>query len=428
MARFTGLWRNGDFMKLWTGQTISQFGTFVTWTAIPFTAVLTLHATAAQLGILAFANGTPTLLGLFAGVWVDRLRRRPLMLLTDALRFLLLLAIPAAAFFGVLRIELCYVVAFLSGVGTLFFDVAYQSYFPAVVGRDHLVDGNSRLQATQAGASIIGPSLAGVLVQVFTAPFALIADACSYLASVGFLLAIRTPEPAPAPQTTRRNFRGEIAAGWHALMGKPLLRAIVLYQATTSFFSQARISLLVLFATRDLGIGPALYGLANGIGGVGFLVGALMAGRIAQRRGTGPTIIGATAVAAVSVCLIPLASGLVALAAALLLLSQAGASGATAVYTVNQASLQQVMIPNHLMGRSRATWRFITWGTGPFGGLLAGVLAGVIGLRQTLLIAAVGQIAAVAWVWASPLRSLQALPPLADKAMAHAGEEEAREA
>ena len=216
MARrewFTGLWRNADFMKLWSGQTISQLGTYVTWTALPFTAALTLHATPIQMGILAFTNGVPTLLGLFAGVWVDRLRRRPLMLLTDALRFGLLLTIPFAAFAGVLRIELCYAVAFLSGIGTLFFDVAYQSYFPAVVGRDQLVDGNTRLQATQAGASIIGPSLAGLLVQLLTAPFALIADACSYLVSVGFLLAIRTPEPAPATHTMRRDFRGEVAAG-----------------------------------------------------------------------------------------------------------------------------------------------------------------------------------------------------------------------
>lgn len=417
MARrewFTGLWRNADFMKLWSGQTISQLGTYVTWTALPFTTALTLHATPTQMGILAFANGVPTLLGLFAGVWVDRLRRRPLMLLTDALRFGLLLTIPIAAFAGVLRIELCYAVAFLSGIGTLFFDVAYQSYFPAVVGRDQLVDGNTRLQATQAGASIIGPSLAGLLVQLLTAPFALIADACSYLVSVGFLLAIRTPEPAPATHTMRRDFRGEVAAGWRALTREPLLRAIVYYAATSSFFTTMRFTLLVLFATRDLGIGPALYGAANGIGGVGFLVGALVAGRIAQRRGPGPTIIGATAVAGMSLLFIPLASGPVVIAAGMLLLAQAGSSGAMAVFTVNQAVLQQLMIPNHLMGRTRATWRFITWGTGPFGGLLAGALGGAIGLRETLLVAVAGQAAGVAWLWASPLRHLRTQPTLTE--------------
>ena len=179
-------------------------------------------------------------------------------------------------------------------------------------------------------------------------------------------------------------------------MGEPLLRALVFYAATSSFFTTMRFTLLVLFATRSLGIGPALYGVANGIGGVGFLIGALVAGRIAQRRGPGPTIIGATAVAGMSLLLIPLASGPVVIVAGMLLLAQAGSSGAMAVFTVNQAVLQQLMIPNHLMGRTRATWRFITWGTGPFGGLLAGALGGAIGLRETLLVVVVGQAAAIA--------------------------------
>jgi MFS family permease len=413
----TSLWRNADFNKLWAGQTISQLGTYVTWTALPFTAALVLHATPAQMGLLAFAGGVPTLLGLVAGVWVDRLRRRPLMLITDLLRFFLLLVIPVTAALGWLRIELCYLVAFLAGIGTLFFDVAYSSYFPTVVPPAHLVDGNSRLQATMAGASIVGPGFAGLLVQLLTAPFAMIADACSYLASVTFLLAIRTREPAPMAPQGRRNFRREIVEGWHALMRPPLLRAIVLYQATTTFFSYMRMALLVLFATRELGIDASVYGAASGIGGVGFLIGALVAGRIAARYGPGPTIIGATMVAWLGLFFVPLAHGPVVLAALFLALSQAGVSGGTAVYTVNQATVQFLLLPNRVLGRARATWRFMTWGTGPFGGLLAGFLGGAIGLRGTLLLAGVGQVFALAWLWVSPLRTLMVFPPSADAAL-----------
>jgi predicted MFS family arabinose efflux permease len=251
-------------------------------------------------------------------------------------------------------------------------------------------------------------------VQVLTAPFAMLVDACSYLASVGFLLAIRTRESAPGAHRQQRNFRREIAEGWHALMAPPLLRAIVVYQAMTTFFSYMRMALLVLFATRELGLGASVYGAANGIGGAGFLIGALVAGRIAAWRGPGPTIIGATAVAWLSLFFVPLAHGPVVLAALFLVLSQAGVSGGTAVYTVNQATVQQLLLPNRVMGRARATWRFVTWGTGPFGGLLAGALGGVIGLRSTLLFAAIGQALAVAWIWASPLRTLMAFPPPAN--------------
>jgi MFS family permease len=413
----TSLWRNADFNKLWAGQAISELGTYVTLIAIPFTAALTLHASPTQMGLLTFAGGVPTLSGLVAGVWVDRLRRRPLMLISDILRFFLLLVIPVTAALGWLRIELCYFVAFLAGLGTLFFDTAYSGYYTRVVGPAHLADGNSRLQATSAGASIVGPGFAGLLVQVLTAPFAMVADACSYLASVGFLLAIRTRESAPAPPRGRRNFRREIVEGWHALMRPPLLRAIVLYQATTAFFNYMRTALLVLFATRELGIGASIYGAANGIGGVGFLIGALLAGRIAARYGPGPTIIGATVVAWLSLFFVPVAHGPVVLAALLLALSQAGVSGGTAVYTVNQATVQYLLLPNRVLGRARATWRFMTWGTGPFGGLLAGVLGGTIGLRSTLLLAAVGQGFALVWLWASPLRTLMVFPPSADAAL-----------
>ena len=236
--RLTGLWRHPDFVKLWTGQTISLIGSQVTFLALPLTAVLVLNATPAQMGFLTAAGAIPSLLvGLFAGVWVDRHRRRPILIAADLGRAALLLLIPVAALLGVLRIEYLYIVAFLVGTLGLFFEVAHHSFLPSLVGREQLVEGNSKLEISDSVAEIVGPGLAGGLVQLVTAPIAIAVDAISFLISALFLGLIRTPEPAPKPPDEQQNIFGEVVEGLALVSGNALLRAIAGGMSTVHLFN-----------------------------------------------------------------------------------------------------------------------------------------------------------------------------------------------
>ncbi|HUY99078.1 MAG TPA: MFS transporter [Thermomicrobiaceae bacterium] len=257
-----GLWRHPDFLKLWVGETVSLLGSQVTLLALPLTAVLTLHANAAQMGYLTAIQLAPSLLaGLFAGVWIDRVRRRPIMIAADLGRFALLLGIPLLAVAGRLGMAGLYPIAFLVGILTVCFDVAYQAFLPSLVGREQLVEGNARLEVSRSGALIAGPGLAGLLVGLVTAPFAIAADAASFLGSALFLLGIRTPEPVPVDHGTSRGTRREIAEGLGIVLGNPLLRAIAGSTGTSNLFSSAISAIVILYATRNLGIGPGLLGL-----------------------------------------------------------------------------------------------------------------------------------------------------------------------
>jgi MFS family permease len=415
-SRFTGLWRHPDFLKLWAGQTISLFGSQVTLLALPLTAVVALDATPAQMGLLGAAEFAPfLLLGLFAGVWVDRLRRRPLMIAADLGRAALLGSIPAAAFSGVLRMELLYAVGFLVGVLTVFFDVAYQAYLPSLVRREELVEGNSKLEVSRSVAQIAGPGVAGGLVQAITAPVTLVVDALSFLVSAASLGIIRVPEPAPAPREHGRNIWAEIAEGLQVVLGNPLLRSIAGCTATSNFFSNVLFAVYVLFVTRELRIEPAVLGLIFSIGSVGALLGALLAGRIAQQFGLGPTIAWVPCVGAPGGLLVPLASGSRELAIPLLVVSQFLIGLTGPIYNVNQVSLRQAITPDRLQGRMNASMRFIVWGTLPLGSLLGGALGERFGLQSALLVGAVGVLLAPLWVVFSPVRNLREAPVPAEE-------------
>jgi MFS family permease len=418
-TRLTGLWRHADFLKLWAGQTVSVFGDQVGLLALPFLAVLTLQANAAQMGILGAAERAPFLLvGLLAGVWVDRLRRRPILIAADAGRALLFGSIPLAALLGWLTMPYLYLVAFLVGVLTVFFDVAYQSYLPVLVSREQLVEGNSKLEISNSVSMIAGPGLAGALVQLITAPLAILVDAVSFVVSVASLSLIRAPEPAPAARAERGSIRGEIGEGLQVVLGNRLLRAIAGCTGTSNLFGNVTFAVYVLYATRELGLSPAAIGLIFAALGPGSLLGALLAGGLARRFGLGATIVGSIAFGGAMGLLVPLTGWLPRLAAPLLVVAWFCWGFAGPVYNINQVSLRQAITPDRLLGRMNATMRFLVWGTMPIGALLGGFLGVTIGLRPTLVVGAVGSLLAFLWVFFSPVRALREQPEPAERPLA----------
>lgn len=413
--RSAGLWHHRDFAKLWTGQTISLLGSQVTFLALPLTAVLVLGATPAQMGLLTAAGALPSLLvGLFAGVWVDRHRRQPILIAADLGRAALLFAVPAAALLQVLRMEHLYLIAFLVGLLGLFFDVAYRSYLPSLVGREHLVEGNSKLEMSQSVAEIVGPGIAGWLAQAFTAPLAIAVDAVSFLVSAIFLRLVRAVEPAPRPLEPQQNIMREAIDGLHLVLDNRLLRAVAGCVGILNLFNSALEAVLILYLTRELQITPALLGLVMTGGSAGFLIGALLTSRVTERFGLGAGIIGGVLLAALSDLLIPLldASAPIALIVLVLVVAQFFFGLGLTVYRVGQVSLRQAVTPDGMQGRMNATISVIAWGIVPLGGLIGGALGELIGTRSTLLLCASGELLATLWLLLSPVRALRQQPTI----------------
>ncbi len=406
-SRFQGLWRHADFMKLWTGETISMLGSTITVLALPLTAESMLKANAQEMGILGAAGFLPFLLfGLIAGVMVDRRRRRPILIIGDLGRALLA-TIPLAAMTHVLGMGQLYVVSFLVGILTLFFDVAYQSYLPSLVNREALVEGNSKLEVSSSVAQIVGPGLAGLLIQIFTAPITIILDALSFLVSALFLWRIRTVEPTPEPRPAESHIIHEIIEGLRVVFGNRALRSIAACTSTANLLGSMQGAVIILFMRRELGLDAGAIGVVAAIGSIGGLGGALLADRFAHAFGVGPTIIGSAMTFGVGVLLIPLASntGLVSI---LLLIGAGLVSGAASViYNVNQVSLRQAITPDRLQGRMNASMRFLVWGIIPIGSLIGGFLGDRIGLRPTLWGAAIGSFLPFLWVLFSPVRKIR---------------------
>ena len=403
------LWRNGDFVRLWMGQTVSRMGSEVSLVAIPFTAVVVLGVNAFQAGLLGTFEFLPFLLiGLPAGAVVDRMRRRRILIAADVGRTLALGSIPVAAALGHLTLAQLYVAAMLSGVLTVFFDVAYQSYLPALVEGDELVDGNAKLELSSSAALLSGPSIGGALVSILGAPKAIAADAASYVWSVVFLVLIRRREPPPergrAPGEDRTPLRTEIAEGLRYVLGHRLLRPIAMCTGTWNLFGHMSVAVYVLFAVHDLGLGAAAVGVIFSVSAVGTLVGAALCSRITDRLGVGRATLVAV-MTSPSAFLIPLATS----ATAYPLLIGAGVIGTFSgtVYNVNQVSLRQGITPRRLLGRLNATMRFVVWGTIPIGSLIGGILGTVIGLRATMAVSAAGCSLAVLWVLFSPVPAVR---------------------
>ncbi len=411
------LWRDNEFLKLWGGQAVSALGSTVTRDALPLLALLVLGASPMEMGLLSAASGLPVLLfGVAAGVWVDRLRRRPLMIAADLGRAGLLALIPLAAVLGVLSIELLYAIVILAGLLGVIFNTAYRAYLPGLVARDHLVEGNSKLAVSKSAAEIGGSGLAGVLVQVISAPFAMLLDALTFLVSAGSLALIQRPEPPPAPSTADASFGREALEGLRTTLSQPTLRALAGAAATQSFLGNFFAPLYSLYAIRELGLGPAAVGLTIALGGVSSLGGALLAERALRRFGLGPTLIATLGLSTLTALLIPLAgfftphpAGSAFFSVGLIFLGSAQLLGDAlrTIYSIHAISLRQAITPDRLLGRVNASLELMEGGIAPLGALVGGILGGVLGVQNALFIAALHGVLSCIWIAASPIRKMR---------------------
>jgi MFS family permease len=407
-----GLLARPDFRRLWLAETISQFGTQVSLLAVPTVAILVLHAPPFEVALLGTAEFLPFLLfALPAGVWVDRLRRRPLLIAGDLGRAASLASIPIAYELGALTIWQLYVVGFVNGVLTVFFDVAYQSYLPSLVERDELVEGNSKLEVSRSAAQIVGPGVAGGLIGIVTAPLAIVADSISYLGSAAFVTRIRREEivaERSADGVRPPSMREEIGTGLRFVLGHPYLRMIAGSTGSSNLFSNIQFSLLLYYVYTVLGLTPQAVGLIFAIGSIGALVGALTANRIAGIIGVGPAIVGSIALGLPAALLVPLAP--VSSPHAFLIVSAALVSFSGLVYNINQVSFRQAITPERMQGRMNATMRFIVWGTIPIGQILGGAIATAFGVTAAMWVGGVGAVVPPLFVLFSPVRRLHRMP------------------
>jgi MFS family permease len=407
------LWRHGDFLRLWAGQTISEVGSSVTLLALPLAAILVLRATAFQVALLSAVGFLPLLLfGLPAGVWADRVRRRPIMIVTDAGRAALLLSVPVAYVLGVLGMAQLYAVAFAAGTLSVFFNVAYQSYVPSLVDRALLVDANAKLQLTSSAAEVAGPGLAGVLIQVVTAPVAIAADCLSFVGSALLVLSIRRRgEAVDAGARASAAPPGMIRPAWEGLrflLGHELLRPVAVTAAANNLFGGMIQALLFVHAIRDLHVPAGLVGAIPTIGNAGLIIGATATTRLVRRLGIGPTIVVSGLVAGAAGLVVPLAGQGNAVPVMGLAWFLYGLG--TMVFNVAMLTVRQSVTPPRMLGRVTASMRTLVWTTIPVGALLAGLLAGVIGVHPTLWVAGAGSLVAFLPLVPSPLRRLRQVP------------------
>ncbi len=419
-----GLWRHGDFMKLWSAETISQFGSQISGLALPLVAILTLDVSAFEVALLGVIEFAPfVLVSLPAGVWVDRLSRRPILIAGDLGRAVLLVTIPAAYLLDLLTIWQLYAVGFGVGICTVFFDVAYQSYLPSLVARDQLVEGNSKLEISRSGSQIGGPGISGLLIQALTAPVAVLVDALSFVASAIFLLRIRTVEEAPARAergTRGPGMKAELAEGLRYVLGHRLLRWIAMSTAIFNFFGSVMWAILLVYAVRVLGMSAGLIGVVLMLGNIGFLAGALTTGRITARLGLGPAIVLGGALGS-SQLLIPLAPQNANGAAVFIVAASLISGFGVVLYNVNQLSLRQAITPERLQGRMNSVMRFIVWGVIPLGTLAGGAIASTTTLRTAIWVGAIGTSLAALPLVLSSVRSLREVPE-PDEPVTGAGE------
>jgi MFS family permease len=401
------LWRNPDFLRLWAAQAISVFGSQFTALAVPIIAAVLLGATPAQMGLLSAIGTAPFLLFAVAGVWVDRLPRRRILVVADLGRAVVLVTIPLLAFAGRLEILHLYLVGAVTSLLTVLFDVADQAFLPSLVPREHLVEANSRLETTRSLARLMGPGVAGLLIQALSAPVTVLLDAVSFAISAGLIGCIRRTS-CPHPRAGKKSVTTELREGVAFVLGNPYLRAIALCTGSFNLVSSAADALLVLFATRELGLLPASLGLAFSVANVAGVGGALLARRFAAMLGLGRAILfGALSS---GLWLLPVAAATRQTAFLLLVVGGMLAGLGNSVYNINQVSLRQAITPLYLQGRVNGTMRFLVWGTMPLGGLVGGVLGEMLGLRFALTVLAALEVLPFLWVALSPVRELRAIP------------------
>jgi MFS family permease len=399
------LWNHSDFLKLWVGQTISKFGSVVTRTALPLVALLVLQAGPLELAYVVIAQSLSVLVvGLVAGAWVDRLRRLPILIATDVLRAVILISIPIAQGLGVLRMEQLYVVAFLEGSLATLFSAAYPAYVPSLIGVDRVVEGNSKLAMSSSIAEVGGPGFAGALVQIVSAPFALLVDALSYIVSAISLALIRAPEPPRPPRVSTSRILHEVVEGLSAVRQHPVVFPLAL-RSILGHISGAFYGVLYsLYLLNELHLDPFLLGVVISAGGVGSLVGSVFASRVVNAIGLGPAILWMALGASAIGLLTPLAQGPVFLAALMVFLPQLIGDGLQTIEGVAEISLVQGLIPDRLLGRANATLEVVSHGIGyPIGALIAAGIAESVGVRGAIFVGWAGMAASLLFIVFSPI-------------------------
>ena len=401
------VWRNREFLKLWAGETVSLFGSEVTLLALPLAAVLTLHASAAQLGMLNAAKFAPfLLLSLPVGAWLDRSRRRPVLIAANIGSAVVLGSAPILAAMGALTIGHLVVIAFLSGSFAVFLHVGFWSYAPSLVDGDQLMEANSKIYASASTAAVGGPGLGGILVQLLTAPGALLFDAGSFVVAATSLVAIRRREP-PVEREPARRLRAEVREGLGFVFGNPYLRAFAGEAAMFNLFLNAMMTALLVYAVRVLDMGAGVLGAVIASGAVGTLLGSLAARRIERRLTLGRAILWAMFLGTWPFLLVPLASGPGVGSLTILTIAFFTSGVGIGVAVVLVVTVRQTVTPDRMMGRMNASYRFVVWGSIAVGAVSGGVLGSTVGLRATLVIGALGIAAAPAWIVMSPTGKLR---------------------
>jgi MFS family permease len=417
VAPADGVFTNRDFVRLWAGETISLIGTQVTQFAMPLVAVLTLRASALDVGVLNALRYLPVIVvALLAGVWLDRRRRRPVLVACSLANAVLIGLVPLASVTGLLSIGLLYLVTAASGTLSVVFDVGVLSYVPFLVERRHLAESNSKLQASFAVSGIAGPGLAGLLVGLITAPITLSVDAVSYLFSAAGLITIRRPEPEPEVPEQRPSIRHQIAEGFHAVYGTRLLRSLLTQSAALNVGFGAVSTVFTVYAVRTLHLSPFKLGLVIVGLAVGALAGALAATRIRAALGLGRAL--AVSIAGVSVSplllLLPRSAGPVAVL--VLFAGWLGHGCGISIWNVNTITLRQALTPMRVQARMNATYRMLLFGALPVGALLGGLLGSAAGLRTAIVISVIVLTTPLLWLVFSPVFRLTQMPlgPLSD--------------
>lgn len=402
---------NQSFRRFFTGQAVSLVGDQVSGIALPLVGVLVLHAGAAEMGYLTTAGLLPNLLfALHAGAWVDRRgRRRQTMLAADVGRAILLASVPIAYAFDALTLAQLYVVSFLVGALSVFFYVSYSTIFTALVPRERYVEANSLIHGSRALSFVGGPSLGGLIVQVLSAPAALVVDAFSFVASAFALSRISPAEPPTEPAE-----RGHLKGGWQFIRRTPAIWASLLATSTINFFNFVFFALFILYATRSLHVQPGMLGVVLGAGAVGGVIGSIITGRVGRRIGIGPAYVLGCFVFPASLLLVPLAGGPRWVVLGCLFLAEFGSGVGVMLLDISSGSISQSLVPDRLRSRVSGAYMVVNYGVRPIGAFLGGVLGSELGLRPTLWIATVGGLAGVLWLLPSPIARMRELPEQAE--------------
>lgn len=405
------MWRHRDFLNLWAAQTVSRLGDHITFIAFPLTAVTFFKATASQMGMLrALYSASAVLIGLFAGLWIDRLRRRSVLMWTDFAFTGLYFSIPVATVLGILHIEHLYVIQLLSGILWFFSDVALRSFVPSLAAREQLVEANSKLGLTHSVASLVGPAMAGALVQLVTAPIAMVFDGLSFLVSGIFIWRIKAAEAFHKSDAPRKSSLAEISEGLRAIFTNPILRPLTESMALQHFFTSFVSAIFVLYASAELKIEPFFLGLIFSSYGPGFLLGALLTSRLTRRYGVGSTVLAASLLNCLAVSIFPLAGGSQVAIVALLMTAYLLIGMSLQVSEITMLSLRQSLAPLGLQGRVNGSFRFIVLSADLIGALLLSALGDMVSLRTIIVLSGVGLCLPFLRLLFSPVRGLHKFP------------------